>query len=349
MWRGAIVGFGNVAIHGHLPAWLAREDVELVAVTDVRPGQRAASEAAVPRARWYDTAGELLAGTGLDFVDVCAPPAEHAPLAEAALQQGVHVLCEKPLVRSLGELAPLAALARHSGRALHTVHNWHHAPIVRLAADLVRGGEIGLARRITWHTLRREPAGTADAARDNWRLDPDVAGGGVLSDHGWHVSYVIARWMGAWPIAVSARIETRRQTRAAVEDTARLSLTFPEGSADVLLTWAADERRNWALIEGESGRIEIHDDVLVLARGSREQRWPCPPLSGGSHHPDWFSGVADEFVSAMSGSAVSDENLREATLCATVEYLARESSRRDGASLALPRLVPSEPVASGLP
>jgi len=68
-----------------------------------------------------------------------------------------------------------------------------------------------------------------------------------------------------------------------VEDTATLSITFPDAVAEVLLTWAADERRNWALIEGESGRIELHDDTLILTGDGVERRWACPPLSNGSH------------------------------------------------------------------
>src|SRR5207344_2109267 len=131
----------------------------------------------------------------------------HAPLIQAALERGLHVLCEKPLVRSVEELRPVAALARASGRVLHTVHNWHHAPIVTLAHDLVQRAEIGEVARVEWRTLRTQPAMAGDGQRDNWRLDPAVAGGGVLSDHGWHVGYVIARWIGARPTAVRARLE----------------------------------------------------------------------------------------------------------------------------------------------
>ena len=346
MRRGAIIGLGNVAVHGHLPGWLARPDVEIVAATDLRAAQRATCEARPPGARWHDSAESLLAEPGLDFVDICTPPSSHAALIRAALGRGLHVLCEKPLVRSLEELGPVAAFAQASGRVLHTVHNWHHAPIVRRAAELVRGGQIGALTRVVWHTLRTKPAVAGDGHGDNWRLDP-LAGGGVLSDHGWHACYVIQRWVGAWPTAVSARLTTRRHKRWHVEDTATLRLYFPEATAEMLLTWAADERRNWAALEGTSGRIELHDDTLVLTRGSAEKRWPCPPLSNGSHHPDWFGAVAGQFLSEMNGAAPSGANLAEATLCVTVESLARESSRRGGETLPLPSPVLGWPAHSG--
>jgi predicted dehydrogenase len=102
--RGAIVGLGNVAVHGHLPGWLERPDVEIVAVSDMRPAQRAVGTERLPEAHWFDSAESLLAGHALDFVDICTPPSSHARLIRAALERGVHVLCEKPLVRSADEL-----------------------------------------------------------------------------------------------------------------------------------------------------------------------------------------------------------------------------------------------------
>jgi predicted dehydrogenase len=346
MKRGAIVGLGNVAVHGHLPGWLSRHDVEIVAATDVRPSQREVCARHLPGARWHDSAESLLSEP-LDFVDISTPPSSHAPLIAAALGHGLHVLCEKPLVRSLDELAPVAALAARSERVLHTVHNWHHAPMVRRVAELLRGGAVGAVTKVVWHTLRTQPAVAGDGAGNNWRLDPAVAGGGVLSDHGWHVCYVIQRWVGAWPTAVSARLETRRHTRWPVEDTATVTLHYPGATAEVLLTWAADERRNWAAIEGSAGRIELRDDAVVLARDGEEQEWACPPLSGGSHHPDWFGAVAEEFLSEVAGTAPAGRNLAEATLCATVDHLARESSRRGGATLPLPAARQMRPTGRG--
>src|SRR5207247_7947900 len=122
-----------------------------------------------------------------------------------------------------------------------------------LAAALVGAGDIGPVTRVVWETLRTQPAAAADGRGDNWRLDPDVAGGGVLSDHGWHVCYIVHRWVGTWPSAVRARLETRRHTRWPVEDTATLSTAFPEASADGLLAWGADPRGQRGAAERRGG------------------------------------------------------------------------------------------------
>jgi len=331
MRRGAILGLGNVALHGHVPGWLGRRDVEIVAAADARPSQREECLARLPGARWYDAPEALLASEQLDFVDICTPPSSHAPLILRALDRGLHVLSEKPLVSSPADLRRVTAAARAADRVLHTVHNWHHAPILSLTAELIRAGEIGRVERVAWETLRVKPAAAGDDRDGNWRVDPAVAGGGVLSDHGWHVFYVIPAWVGARPLSVMARLETRRHTTFAVEDTASVSLRFPRAAAEIFLTWAAEERRNWVEVDGTEGRIELHDDTLVLKGANGERRWPgLPALSDGSHHPDWFHQVAERFLRAMARESDDHDNIAEAALCAEIEHEARESSHRGG-------------------
>ena len=339
--RGAVIGLGNVAVHGHLPGWQARPDSLIVAATDASPARRAECRSRLPEARWHESVDSLLGTRDLDFVDICTPPSSHAALIRAALDRGLHVLCEKPLVGSLAELDELTGRARAAGRVLHTVHNWHHAPLVGAADAVIRGGRIGAVREVLWRTLRTQPAAAANG--DGWRVDPAIGGGGVLTDHGWHVSYVIPRWTGAAPQAVSARLETRRHHRFAVEDTATVRLHFPDAVADIVLTWAADTRENTARVIGSAGRIEIEDETLVIVAGGREERHLFPPaLSNGSQHPDWFSPVADEFVARVRGAERGEAtspgrhpNLGEAAICIAVECGARESSRRGGERLAL--------------
>jgi predicted dehydrogenase len=333
MLRGGIVGLGNVAVHGHLPAWRARGDVEIVAVADSRGERRATAAEALPGARWHASVDALFDDERLDFVDVCTPPGSHAALIERALRRGLHVLCEKPLVASAADLEEVTALAEKTGRVLHTVHNWHHAPIVRRTRELIRDGAVGSVRRVRWHTRRTRPAAAADGGSENWRVNPAVSGGGVLTDHGWHVFYVVAGWVGAEPIAVGARLERRRHVTLPVEDTATVRLTFAEATAEIELTWAADVRENWAEVEGSRGRLELHDDTLLWrgADGGEVDRFACPPrLSDGSHHPDWFHAVADEFVAEVRRDHPRRDNLAEASLCVALESAARESSRCEG-------------------
>ena len=108
---GRIIGLGNVALHAHVPGWLSRRDVEIVAVSDADPSRQALGARHLPDARWCETADRLLADAELDFVDICTPPSSHAALIRTALSRGLHVLCEKPLVGSPRELRALTELA----------------------------------------------------------------------------------------------------------------------------------------------------------------------------------------------------------------------------------------------
>jgi predicted dehydrogenase len=332
--RGAFIGFGHVAAQGHIPAWRSRDDVVIVAATDVLAARRETFLKACPNGRWYDGMDDLLSGEMLDFVDICTPPSSHAGLIKQALDANLHVLCEKPLVTRLADAQLVTAAAARSGRIVHAVHNWLKAPICLKISALIADGAIGDVRSIRWRTLRTQPAAAvAGAGGTNWRVDPAIAGGGILFDHGWHALYCIVRWGGA-PRGIAATLEKRRFRKWPLEDTATVVLDLVSGTAEIYLTWAAEERANLIDIEGERGVISVARDRVVLQTKSREHQWSCPPsLSEGSHHQDWFNGVAEDFRGAAA--AGQKGNLEEAVLCAQLVDLAQRSSAAGGIRLAI--------------
>jgi hypothetical protein len=106
------------------------------------------------------------------------------------------------------------------------------------------------------------------------------------------------------------------------------------GTGEIYLTWAGEERANLIDIEGEHGHISVAEDRVVLKTKSREHHWSCPPaLSEGSHHQDWFVGVAEDFGAAVA--AGDKGNLEEAVLCARLIELAQQSSAGGGIRLAV--------------
>ena len=331
--RGAFIGFGNVAAKGHLPGLQSRDDMAIVAAADTVATQRERFLAACPDGCWYDDVGDLLAGETLDFVDICTPPGGHAPLIEQALRGGLHVLCEKPLVTRVEDALTVRELTVRARRIVHTVHNWLEAPICARISSLMAEREIGGVRSIRWRTLRTRPAGASDGGM-GWRVDPLMAGGGILFDHGWHALYCVMRWAGGAPRAIAATLETRRFHEWPLEDTATLTLDLAAGEAHIHLTWAADERSNHIEIEGEQGSIRVVGESVLVKSPRGEHRWHSPPaLSEGSYHPDWFAGVAAEFCRAARGDGGG--NLDEALMCARLIDLAQRSSAAGGTRLSL--------------
>src|SRR5512132_2789535 len=99
-YRGAVVGFGQIAEHGHWPAYASSSDFEIVAVVERSVERREAARRLNPRIRAVSSLDEL-ENAEVDFVDICTPPALHGDPILAALARGWHVVAEKPFVLDL--------------------------------------------------------------------------------------------------------------------------------------------------------------------------------------------------------------------------------------------------------
>jgi predicted dehydrogenase len=311
--RGAIIGFGEVARHGHCPAYANSDEAKIVAVVDRTDERRQIAHDSLPGVATFATIEELSAGIEIDFVDICTPPAWHGGPMLDALARGWNVLCEKPLLLDLVELEKARSLARESERAVVPIHNWKYAPIVRRATEILRSGAIGALREIEIETLRFQDCAVADPDHPNWRRDPAIAGGGVLMDHGWHAIYLAHHWIGQEPSEVRASLH--RPTPGDVEDEATLTLVFPKAQAKIFLTWRGDQRRNSMRLIGESGEIALNDDTLNA--GGESTRFESA-LSAGSHHPDWFAAMLPDLLASLRSPETAWRSFDEAALCLSV-------------------------------
>lgn len=321
MLRGAIIGFGDVASKGHWPAYKNSSDTEIVAIVDHSAERRkiAPNETAT-----FGTIDELAESkAGIDFVDICTPPALHGEQILASLAHDWNVLCEKPLLLDLVQLEEVRSLARERQRAVIPVHNWKFAPIIRRATESLRAGDVGSLGAVEIETLRMNDCATADPARPNWRRDPAIAGGGLLLDHGWHAIYLALHWFGEKPLDVQAWLHRPRENEA--EDEVKLTLTFPSGTAKIFLTWNADRRKNTMRLIGDRGEIFVDDDTLRINDDAVSFQ---PALSAGSHHSDWFAALLPEVLRCFREPAAARDAFNEAALCLSVIRRAYEMDRR---------------------
>ena len=86
MLRGAIIGFGAVAEHGHTPAYARSTEIEIVAVVDPTAERRNAARRCFPGATTLATITQL--PDAIDFVDICTPPSRHGEAMLGALARG---------------------------------------------------------------------------------------------------------------------------------------------------------------------------------------------------------------------------------------------------------------------
>src|SRR5206468_2645152 len=106
--------------------------IRIVAVADGCPARLAKAKARDPSLRVYDSFQRLFEREkGIDFVDIATPPSEHAAIALAAFERGLHVFCEKPLATSARSALAMVDGARRAKRVLYPSHNYKHAPVVK--------------------------------------------------------------------------------------------------------------------------------------------------------------------------------------------------------------------------
>ena len=335
MLRGAIVGFGQVAEHGHWPAFAESDAFQIVAVVERSVARRDAVARLSPGIRTMTSLDEIADGE-IDFIDICTPPALHAAPMLAALERGWHVICEKPLLIEPAVFDEVRKAAVRTGRAIVPVHNWTYAPIVQRATALVSEGAIGRLRRVSIETLRQRDCAVPDPDHPNWRRDAVIAGGGILMDHGWHAVYLALHWFGEAPASVSATLH--HPAAGEVEDEARVSLGFPSGDADIVLSWNAAVRGNRMVLTGDEGELEIADGVLQI-RGKAGDRTvaTAPPLSAGSYHADWFALMLPDVSRAFARPDESRALLDQAGRCLGVIRRAYETA----SAANLPRIAPT--------
>jgi predicted dehydrogenase len=340
MLKGAIAGFGFISAKGHHPAYLSRDDVEIVAIADVCPARLDAARAAAPKTRLYADAREMLARErGLDFVDVATPPHVHAEIALLALERGLHVLCEKPLTPTLAEARSLVDAARAQRRVVFPAHNYKHAPVVKFAQQIIQSGRIGTVRAVTLNTFRTTHAKGVPEWKTDWRRDKKLSGGGIAMDHGSHSFYLTFSWLGGMPTHVTAKTLTvDRQWDT--EDNLNAVLTFPNGFAHTFLTWTAGVRKVVYTLQGTEGALVIDDDDWELTTGKNGGK---PVVERGviesdwmdASHTRWFNSMFDQFRNAIRAGDFVNHELREAVACVQIIETCYRSSAEGSRELPL--------------
>jgi predicted dehydrogenase len=334
MLEGAIVGFGRMAEHGHVPAWQRASQARIKAVVDPRPERIARAKEILGDVRTYAGIGDLFeAEHRLDFVDIVTPPPFHGTLIAQCLENGIHVLCEKPFVATLREFKRIRRLVERRRRTAFPVHNWKYAPILAKAIDCCASGTLGKVIHSEFHTVRTRPA----QGLTSWRETiADSGGGGIMMDHGWHAIYILSNLTREKPVAVTAWMAPVPTAQVA-ERSAHLFIEYAASTASLYLTWEASHRHNAAVVYGTNGRLLIDDDRFTLstAHGSTETIAFTQPLSHGSHHPEWFDSVIRAFIEEAEAPERHGSGLDEVYTCLVATLGAYASAKRGNKRISL--------------
>ena len=284
MVRVGLIGFGLAGASFHAPLIATVEGMELAAIATSRPTDR------FPAATRHDDPQVLIDDDSIDLIVVATPNDSHAPLAQAALAAGRHVVVDKPLAVDDQDAVALVQLARGADRLLSVFHNrrWDSdfLTVERLLRDDVLG-EVMLAE-FRWDRFR-------PAIKPGWR-EEGGPGSGLLNDLGPHMIDQAIRLFGM-PDAVAGDV-TQQRAQAGVDDYFEVVLRYGArrvtiGSASLV----AAPRPRFALhgTKGSFVKYGIDPQEAVLRAGGMptdsgygiepEAQWGVLTDGGGASRP----------------------------------------------------------------
>ena len=240
----------------------------------------------LPPDRIYSDWQEMIArekgrpdGERPDFIAIVTPNYLHFPQVKESLRSGFHVLCDKPLCMNAAEAYELENLVKSTRLLFGLTHNYTGYPMVKLARDLVRRGEIGNIRKVMAEYIQGWLAADALAAGNKqagWRSDPSKAGiGGTMADIGTH-AFNLAEYITCLKITSVCADITPTLFNRKLDDDGNVLLRFETGVKGSLIASqiALGEENNLKIrVYGDKGSLTWEqmnpNDLLV--------RWPDKP------------------------------------------------------------------------
>lgn len=325
--RVGVVGCGLI---GRRRADVVRQSPgdELVIVADVDQGRArslAREMGCLATTDWQ----EVVARDDVDAVIVSTTNNWLAPITIAALQDGKHVLCEKPPGRNIEEARQMMVAARTSGRKLKIGFNHRHHAAVWKAKDLFDRGVIGE----TFFIRCRYGHGGRPGYEKDWRADPEVSGGGELLDQGIHALDLFRWFLGDFQEAFG--YTSTWFWKATVEDNAfALFYTARGHVASLHASWTQWKnlfsfevfgRDGYLIVEGLGGSYgpeRLRVGRRKVEGGPPEEEVLEFPRPDTSWEAEW-----QEFVSAIRESREPLSNGYEGWQAMRMVYAVYESAR----------------------
>ncbi len=182
-------------------------------------------------------AGEAARRDGIEAVSIATPNATHHEICKAALQAGLHVICEKPVTFTTAQAEELKALAEEVNRVIAVMYGYSGYPMVHQAREMVARGDLGTIRVVNMqfaHGFHSEERERHDPGL-KWRVDPQVSGPTyVIGDLGTHPFHLCAMMTGLGVKRLACIRQSFIASRAPLEDNAHIMMEFAGGAVGTL-------------------------------------------------------------------------------------------------------------------
>jgi predicted dehydrogenase len=188
-------------------------------------------------AEMIETEKKLPEDVRMDVVSIVTPNHVHFAPAKMALENGFHVVCDKPVTFTLAEAKELEKLVEETGLIFALTHNYTGYPMVKQAKAMIKNGEIGTIRKVVveypqgWLATKIEDSGQKQAA---WRTDPTKSGAsGCMGDIGSHAENLAEYITGLKIKELCADLTTFVNGRL-LDDDGNVLLRFEGGAKGIL-------------------------------------------------------------------------------------------------------------------
>jgi predicted dehydrogenase len=274
--RYGMVGGGRGAFIGAVHRIAANMDgqIELVCgafSSDPDRSKASGADLYLPSNRCYGSFDEMILGEKalpadqrMDFISIVTPNHVHFAPAKLALENGFHVLSDKPATFDLAQAKELESLVKKTGLLYGLTHNYTGYPLVKQAREMVASGALGKIRKVVaeypqgWLATRLEESGQKQAA---WRTDPSRSGAaGCVGDIGTHAENLAEYITGLKIQELAADLSTFVDGRL-LDDDANILIRLENGAKGVLhcSQISVGEENNLNIrVYGEKGGLEWH-------------------------------------------------------------------------------------------
>jgi len=243
--RIGIIGGGQWGPN-HVRNFAALPDAVVVGLAETSPARRAALARQFRGLTLFADHRSLL-DESPDAVVIATPTSTHHAIALAALERGIHVLCEKPLALTAAEAQEMAMVASERGVVLAVGHVFLFNAGIRRLKELLEAGELGRVRYLS-------------ARRTN--LGPIRSDASCVWDLASHDLAILDYLLDTRPISVSAVGGTF--LRPGIEDTAFISLRYPGDTlANVLVSWLDPKKVRELTVVGDHAMVTWDDLAQV--------------------------------------------------------------------------------------
>ena len=322
MLTGAIIGFGNIVQSNHLKAFFDKRfygKINIKAVAEPNEGNRKLSEVKFPQLKFYSSVDELLDNEKLDFIDIAAPPKFHSSLLQQAIERKLNIICEKPFTLHLDEAAKIKELLLTSGKAFMPCHQYRYLKLYQAFKSEIDKMETSNKVLLRFNVYRTKADPGLSIFNNSWRTNPEIGGGGILTDTGVHYLY-LSNWLLGKPLNITASNLNLSHSEYNVEDTSLVTIKFEKGISQITLTWGGNRRFNSSeLISKNLSLTYLGGNTFEKFADGNTEIFSVPNPSDKSIYTELYYSLFNDFFSTVDNSYLpngrqtdSKENIEEA-------------------------------------